>query len=109
MKICGITRQPKDNLEKLESFGNKIIPVEKGELASGLYGEGRMAEPEQIVQYLIGQFFFDLSISQVKKHWFQPDLHTNQLTRFVLLAIILREKWELLLQKNYINGEQMLH
>ncbi|HYM94064.1 MAG TPA: bifunctional phosphopantothenoylcysteine decarboxylase/phosphopantothenate--cysteine ligase CoaBC [Chitinophagaceae bacterium] len=47
----------KANLEKLEAFGNKIIPVEKGELASGLYGEGRMAEPEQIVQYLNNNFF----------------------------------------------------
>src|SRR5690349_10172570 len=36
------------NLQRLESFGNKIIPVERGELASGLYGDGRMAEPESI-------------------------------------------------------------
>jgi len=47
----------KRNLEKLESFGNKIIPVEKGDLASGLYGDGRMAEPEQIVQYITANFF----------------------------------------------------
>ena len=33
----------------LESFGNTIIPAESGELASGLSGEGRMAEPEHIV------------------------------------------------------------
>lgn len=39
-------------LEKLVSFGNKMIPVESGELASGLHGEGRMAEPESIVRYL---------------------------------------------------------
>ncbi|MBS1510499.1 MAG: bifunctional phosphopantothenoylcysteine decarboxylase/phosphopantothenate--cysteine ligase CoaBC [Bacteroidetes bacterium] len=42
----------KANLEKISSFGNYIIPVEKGELASGLTGDGRMAEPESIVQYL---------------------------------------------------------
>ncbi len=47
----------KGNLQKLESFGNKIIPVEKGDLASGLYGEGRMAEPEQIVDYISTNFF----------------------------------------------------
>ncbi|MES1218050.1 MAG: bifunctional phosphopantothenoylcysteine decarboxylase/phosphopantothenate--cysteine ligase CoaBC [Bacteroidota bacterium] len=47
----------KANLSRLESFGNKIIPVEKGDLASGLYGEGRMAEPEQIVQYITTNFF----------------------------------------------------
>jgi phosphopantothenoylcysteine decarboxylase/phosphopantothenate--cysteine ligase len=40
------------NLERVGSFGNKIIPVNNGELASGLHGEGRMAEPEDIVEYL---------------------------------------------------------
>jgi phosphopantothenoylcysteine decarboxylase/phosphopantothenate--cysteine ligase len=49
----------KENLKKIESFGNKIIPVEKGELASGLYGDGRMAEPETIVQFLEDNFFFE--------------------------------------------------
>jgi phosphopantothenoylcysteine decarboxylase / phosphopantothenate---cysteine ligase len=47
----------KQNIERLESFGNRIIPVEKGELASGLYGEGRMAEPEQILQFISDNFF----------------------------------------------------
>jgi phosphopantothenoylcysteine decarboxylase/phosphopantothenate--cysteine ligase len=42
----------KANLAKLESYGNGIIPVGNGELASGLSGEGRMAEPEDIVTYL---------------------------------------------------------
>lgn len=37
----------------LHSFGNTIIPAETGELASGLLGEGRMAEPENIVAFLI--------------------------------------------------------
>ncbi|HEX6430280.1 MAG TPA: bifunctional phosphopantothenoylcysteine decarboxylase/phosphopantothenate--cysteine ligase CoaBC, partial [Niastella sp.] len=45
------------NLTKLESFGNRIIPVDKGELASGLYGDGRMAEPEAIMHYLENNFF----------------------------------------------------
>ena len=36
----------------LESYGNTIIPAESGELASGLSGEGRMAEPENIVAFL---------------------------------------------------------
>jgi phosphopantothenoylcysteine decarboxylase/phosphopantothenate--cysteine ligase len=47
----------KRNLGLLKQYGNAIIPVEKGELASGLIGEGRMAEPETIVQYL-GEHFF---------------------------------------------------
>ena len=46
------------NVEKLKSFGNHVIPVEKGELASGLYGDGRMAEPEQIISFLEMNFFF---------------------------------------------------
>jgi len=48
----------KANLEKLKSFGNRLIAVEKGELASGLYGEGRMAEPEHIIDFLESNFFF---------------------------------------------------
>jgi phosphopantothenoylcysteine decarboxylase/phosphopantothenate--cysteine ligase len=36
----------------LASFGNKIIPAESGELASGLSGEGRMAEPENIIAFI---------------------------------------------------------
>lgn len=36
----------------LKQFGNTIIPAETGELASGLSGEGRMAEPENIVAFL---------------------------------------------------------
>lgn len=42
----------KINIEKLTDFGNKIIPVDKGELASGLVGDGRMAEPETIVKFI---------------------------------------------------------
>jgi phosphopantothenoylcysteine decarboxylase / phosphopantothenate---cysteine ligase len=42
------------NLERLQSFGNHIIPVSNGELASGLFGDGRMAEPEEIMTYVAG-------------------------------------------------------
>lgn len=42
----------RENLRRLESFGNHIIQAEHGELASGLVGEGRLAEPETIVQTL---------------------------------------------------------
>ncbi len=45
------------NLEKLQTYGHRVIPVEKGELASGLTGEGRMAEPESILHYLEDFFF----------------------------------------------------
>ncbi|MFD1143229.1 bifunctional phosphopantothenoylcysteine decarboxylase/phosphopantothenate--cysteine ligase CoaBC [Larkinella insperata] len=41
-----------ENLRRLDSFGNRLIQAEHGELASGLVGEGRLAEPEHIVQDL---------------------------------------------------------
>ncbi|OUR95101.1 phosphopantothenoylcysteine decarboxylase [Flavobacteriales bacterium 34_180_T64] len=40
------------SLDVLRSFGNVMIPVTSGELASGLVGEGRMAEPEDIVAFI---------------------------------------------------------
>ncbi|WP_116787599.1 bifunctional phosphopantothenoylcysteine decarboxylase/phosphopantothenate--cysteine ligase CoaBC [Flavobacterium psychrotrophum] len=42
----------KDSFEKLAAYGNTVIPAESGELASGLHGEGRMAEPENILAFL---------------------------------------------------------
>jgi phosphopantothenoylcysteine decarboxylase/phosphopantothenate--cysteine ligase len=42
----------KKSLETLQGFGNLIIPATSGELASGLVGEGRMAEPEDIVSFI---------------------------------------------------------
>lgn len=40
------------NVQRLRAYGNIIIPVGSGELASGLSGEGRMAEPEEILQFI---------------------------------------------------------
>lgn len=45
------------NIERLQEAGVHIIPVENGELASGLIGEGRMAEPGHIVSFLENVFF----------------------------------------------------
>ncbi len=42
----------KKNIGKLIVFGNKFIPAQSGELASGLVGEGRMAEPEDIIDFI---------------------------------------------------------
>ena len=44
------------NLEKVASFGNSVLDAETGELASGLSGQGRMMEPEHILEQVI-QFF----------------------------------------------------
>lgn len=52
----------KQNLTLLESFGNKIIPAESGELASGLIGEGRMAEPENIIDFITADLEKDLPL-----------------------------------------------
>lgn len=46
----------RNNIEKLLSYGHRQIPVESGELASGLVGEGRMAEPEHIIDFLQQHF-----------------------------------------------------
>ncbi|MVN92001.1 bifunctional phosphopantothenoylcysteine decarboxylase/phosphopantothenate--cysteine ligase CoaBC [Mucilaginibacter aquatilis] len=40
------------NVKKLQKYGNILIQPGTGELASGLHGEGRMAEPEEIVGFL---------------------------------------------------------
>lgn len=55
-----------ENIKKLSSFGNHIIPVGKGELASGLYGDGRMAEPENIIDFINSNFFLTRRLSDKK-------------------------------------------
>ena len=56
----------KNNLHKIEGYGNTIIPVEKGELASGLIGEGRMAEPETIFNHISDFFLSSRQLSGKK-------------------------------------------
>ncbi len=46
----------KRNLTTLKSFGNVVLPVGNGELASGLSGEGRMLEETEIVNHLVQYF-----------------------------------------------------
>ncbi|MFT4760693.1 MAG: phosphopantothenoylcysteine decarboxylase/phosphopantothenate--cysteine ligase [Paraglaciecola sp.] len=45
-----------DNLGRLQRHGTHLIPVGDGELASGLVGKGRMAEPEDIIDFLKNHF-----------------------------------------------------
>ncbi len=45
-----------NNLKKLKSYGNKIIPAVNGELASGLTGPGRMEEPENLFEIIQKHF-----------------------------------------------------
>jgi len=45
-----------NNITKLKSYGHMLIEAEEGELASGLYGTGRMAEPEHLLEYVQNHF-----------------------------------------------------
>lgn len=54
------------NIAKLEGYGNRLIKSATGELASGLYGPGRMAEPEEIIAVLLNYFTKNLPLSGKK-------------------------------------------
>jgi phosphopantothenoylcysteine decarboxylase / phosphopantothenate---cysteine ligase len=54
------------NLSTLKSYGNILIPPGTGELASGLSGEGRMAEPEEIIDFLKKKFADKLALNGKK-------------------------------------------
>lgn len=56
----------KSSLDNISGFGNQIIPSGTGELASGLEGEGRMAEPEEIISF-IENYIHDRSPLKGKK------------------------------------------
>lgn len=50
------------NIQKLTARGNQIISPQHGELASGLVGEGRLAEPEEIIAYLTDELSKTLTL-----------------------------------------------
>jgi phosphopantothenoylcysteine decarboxylase/phosphopantothenate--cysteine ligase len=54
------------NIATLQSFGNVLIAPGTGELASGLHGEGRMAEPEEIISFLIADIKKSLPLVGIK-------------------------------------------
>jgi phosphopantothenoylcysteine decarboxylase / phosphopantothenate---cysteine ligase len=56
----------KSNLRLIESNGVTVIPVTNGELASGLSGEGRMAEPETILSFIEQRFFLPSDLKDKK-------------------------------------------
>jgi len=53
-------------LKTLQSYGNYMVPATSGELASGLHGEGRMAEPEAIVAFIKNQLTKGLPLTDKK-------------------------------------------
>jgi phosphopantothenoylcysteine decarboxylase/phosphopantothenate--cysteine ligase len=56
----------KANIQKLQEFGNVMISPNSGELASGLHGEGRMAEPEEIIAFITSIIKQDLPLAGQK-------------------------------------------
>ncbi|UJP65484.1 bifunctional phosphopantothenoylcysteine decarboxylase/phosphopantothenate--cysteine ligase CoaBC [Mongoliitalea daihaiensis] len=56
----------KENLQRLADFGNIILEAESGELASGLNGQGRLMEPEHILEH-VTQFFQESQTFRGKK------------------------------------------
>jgi phosphopantothenoylcysteine decarboxylase / phosphopantothenate---cysteine ligase len=54
------------NIKTIQSFGNMIIDAEDGELASGLSGQGRMAEPENILKHIESYFSKSKSLAGKK-------------------------------------------
>lgn len=56
----------KNSFQKLQEYGNIMIPAGDGELASGLHGEGRMAEPEEIIRYIENYYSEDLPLKGKK-------------------------------------------
>nr|MBP8067674.1 bifunctional phosphopantothenoylcysteine decarboxylase/phosphopantothenate--cysteine ligase CoaBC [Pedobacter sp.] len=56
----------RENIAQVQSFGNTIIAPNTGELASGLFGEGRMAEPDEIVNFLTKHIKAGLPLSGIK-------------------------------------------
>lgn len=52
----------KESFDTLQDYGNIMIPAVAGELASGLYGEGRMAEPEDILTFIEDHFAAQLPL-----------------------------------------------
>ncbi len=57
----------RENLERLLRYGNQLIPVGNGPLASGLSGEGRLAEPEEIAAQL--EHFFSRQGKLAGQRW----------------------------------------
>jgi phosphopantothenoylcysteine decarboxylase/phosphopantothenate--cysteine ligase len=56
----------KTNIDLLKNYGMIVLPSPKGELASGIFGEGRMCEPLDIVKYLNDYFIYKSSLKGYK-------------------------------------------
>ena len=59
-------KSTKKSISQLQSYSNVLIPPKVGELASGLVGEGRLPEPNEIIDFLIDHFSSDLPLKNKK-------------------------------------------
>ena len=59
-------KSTKKSISQLQSYSNVLIPPKVGELASGLVGEGRLPEPNEIIDFLIDYFSSDLPLKNKK-------------------------------------------
>ena len=58
MLECGNTPSTKNNINKLKSYGYKIIGPEIGDMACGEFGEGKMSEPKNILEEI--EIYFNI-------------------------------------------------
>ena len=92
------TRQ---NLHILQSYGVRVIEPAAGELASGLVGKGRMAEPEEIVASIHRYFERQGDLLGKKVLSDGEGLLMKRSIRSVLSGITLRVRWGLLLAEEF--------
>lgn len=97
------------NVATLKSRGYFVVPPESGELASGLVGAGRLPEPETLVKEIENVLAKTPQDFTGKKFSLPQVQRMNRLILFVLLAIVLREKWDLRLPLPPLCAAQKLH
>lgn len=87
-----------DNLKTLEHYGYEVISPAFGYLACGDTGQGKMPEPELLLQYILKEIAFPKDL-EGKRSWSLQDLLRNPLTRYGILPTTLPEKWVMPWQK----------
>jgi len=76
------------NLRRLQEHGVRVIPVGTGELASGLVGEGRMAEPEEIVEFVVRSLKFEVpSLKSETPHEAMPTAKSSATSNLELQTL----------------------
>lgn len=82
-----------DNIRKLERFGYEMIAPDRGMLANGDDGDGRMPEPEVLFEYILRELAFEKDqLICLKLSWvvFRTNMMTKRrrYRRYLLIAMI---------------------